>query len=602
MDTQTQPRLGKGRLRYVIGRAHWGLRRYARDSARFVLSHWLPPSVRAYLVAARERRRQAVYAQYFNLYRESGLKVVLSTVQDTVNKQLERNKVLVAVTRNAMNYDVRDAELAVRALVADTDRTDMVKWATFSAWDSGNIRFATELLQQLGGLEHEATEAGNKARQIRGCYRLTERLPEIPAARSTPVYANSSRDMLYVASSSRPYHITGYTSRTHHILRAIKTSGWNVHCVTRPGYPFDRPDARDVSGELVREIDGIVYERLPGAHRREVDYDEYLWRSADSIEQAALRLKPSVIQAASNYEAALPALIAARRLGIPFVYEVRGLWEYTAASKKPGWEHTERFDLDRRLETLVASHANHVFTLTTALADELVLRGVDPAIISLVPNGIDPEAFRPRERDTSAITELGLPEGAFVVGYVGSVVAYEGLDDLLGAARVLAVEYPKLHVVIVGDGDTRFRLEQQAKEYALGNHVIFTGKVPPDTVSRYFSIFDAIALPRKPCQVCRLVSPLKPLEAMAMNVPMIVSDVEALGEMVEDGVSALVHKSSDVESLANAIRLLMTTPDLGPELAKNARSQMLPARTWSNISQEMGAELDRKVLSFGALS
>jgi hypothetical protein len=227
----------------------------------------------------------------------------------------------------------------VRALIADTDRADMLKWATFAAWDSGSIRFATELLQQVDGLEHETTEAGNKVRQIRGCYRLLERLPDLPAARSTPLYANSSRDMLYVASSSRPYHITGYTSRTHHILRAIKTSGWNVHCVTRPGYPFDRPDARDVSDELVREIDGIVYERLPGAHRREVDYDEYLLHSADFIEQAALRLKPSVIQAASNYEAALPALIAARRLGIPFVYEVRGLWEYTAASKKPGWEH-----------------------------------------------------------------------------------------------------------------------------------------------------------------------------------------------------------------------------------------------------------------------
>jgi glycosyltransferase involved in cell wall biosynthesis len=562
----------------------------------------LPPSFRAYLIAARERRRQAVYAQYFSLYRESGLEVVLSTVQGTVNKQLERNKILVAVARNAMNYDVEDTERAVRALVADTDRTDMLKWATFSAWDSGSIRFTTELLQQFDGLEHETTEAGNKVRQIRGCYRLLQCLPEIPAARSTPLYADCSRDMLYVASSSRPYHITGYTSRTHHILRAIKTSGWNVHCVTRPGYPFDRPDARDVSDEVVRVIDGILYERLPGAHRREVDYDEYLSCSADTIEQAALRLKPSVIQAASNYEAALPALIAARRLGIPFVYEVRGLWEYTAASKKPGWERTERFELDRRLEALVASHANHVFTLTSALADELVRRGVQPSMISLAPNGIEPEAFRPQDRDSSAITELGLPEDAFVVGYVGSVVAYEGLDDLLDAVRALAPEYPRLRVVIVGDGDTRMRLELQAKEHALGSCVIFTGKVSPDAVSRYFSIFDAIALPRKPYQVCRLVSPLKPLEAMAMNVPMIVSDVEALAEMVKEGVSALVHKSGDVESLANAIRMLMTRPGLGSELAKNARSHMLPARTWSHIAGEMGSELDRQVSLAGALS
>lgn len=602
MSTHKHQHQGKGRLRYAIGRAHWRLRRIVRDSLRFVFLHWLRPSFRAYLIAVRERRMRALFAHYFALYRQSGLEAVLVTIQDSVKTPRDRNKILVAVARDAMNVDVLDTERAVRALVADTERVDMLKWATFAMWDSGNIRFSSDLLQSFNELEQKSTEAGYKVRQIRGCSRLFENLPEIPSRRPTPVYMDGSRTMLYVASSSRPYHITGYTSRTHHILRAIKSSGWEVHCVTRPGYPLDRPDARDISDELVHQIDGIVYERLPGAHRRSVDYNQYLTLSADTIEQAAIRLKPSFIQAASNYEAALPALIAARRLGIPFAYEVRGLWEYTAASKKPGWEHTERFDLDRRLETLVARHANHVFTLTNALADELVGRGVEPTMISLAPNGIEPEAFMPLERDPSAIAELGLPNDAFVVGYVGSIVAYEGLDDLMEAARLLGAEHPNLRVVIVGDGDTRVHLEQQAKANQLGNHVIFTGKVPPDAVARYFSIFDAIALPRKPYQVCRLVSPLKPLEAMAMNVPMIVSDVEALAEMVEDGVSALVHKSGDAESLANAIRRLVTSPGLGCELAKNARAQMLPSRTWSNIAQKMSAELDREVASVGVLS
>lgn len=142
-------------------------------------------------------------------------------------------------------------------------------------------------------------------------------------------------------------------------------------------------------------------------------------------------------------------------------------------------------------------------------------------------------------------------------------------------------------------------LEQQSKVYGFADRVIFTGKVPPDAVSRYFSLFDAIALPRKPYQVCRLVSPLKPLEAMAMNVPMIVSDVEALAEMVEDGVSALVHKSGDSESLATAIETLIINPELGAKLAAGARSKMLPSRTWSNIAAKLSAELERQIMPPG---
>lgn len=600
MEPQNHHRLNKSRVRYAIGRAHWGLRRAIRDAIRHVLSQKLPPSIRSRLIKLREARIKARYARYFEIYRKRGLDAVLAEIQGSVKKAHDRNKALVAIARHALNTNVIDSERIVQVLISQTDRNDMLKWSVFAAWDTGNIRLAANLLERFQDLEHETADVAFKVRQIRGCYRLLESPPAIPPVTSAPVYLSDYRSILYVASSSWPYHVTGYTSRTQHILRAIQACGWSVHCVTRPGYPFDRPDAHQVSSEVAHKIDGVAYERLPGAHRREVDYDQYLWRSADVIEEAAMRLKPAVIQAASNYEAAFPAMVAARRLGIPFVYEVRGLWEYTAASKKPGWEHTERFTLDRHLEALVASHANHVFTLTTALADELVLRGVQRDRISLTPNGINPEAFSPIGRDSTAADELGLADNAFVVGYVGSVVAYEGLDDLLVALRVLAPNYPNLRVVIVGDGDIRMTLEQQSKEYGVADRVIFTGKVPPVAVSRYFSLFDAIALPRKPYQVCRLVSPLKPLEAMAMSVPMIVSDVEALAEMVEDGVSALIHKSGDPESLATAIEALIIKPELGAKLAAGARSKMLPGRTWSNIAAELSDELDRQIMPFGA--
>lgn len=580
-------------IRLLIGRAHWALRRFVLGFFRFLIVRILPERLSNLIRRFRDRRLERNYGHILEIYKEQGVEAALEIIRGSFIKHGDREKSMVALARYALTVNVLDAEQAARVLGSESERRNIRQWAALAAWDSGNIRASYELLNDFGVQESPTSSVAEKVFQIRGSWRLIQNLPEVPAARPTPAYQSNTRAILYVASSSRPYHITGYTSRTHHILRALKASGWNPHCVTRQGYPYDRPDAREVSGELTREIDGIIYERLPGVHRRQVDYDEYLIRSADAVEKAAKQLKPEIIQAASNYEAALPALIASRRLGIPFVYEVRGLWEYTAASKKPGWERTERFELDCTLEGLVASNADHVFTLTSAMADELTKRGTDCDRISLAPNGIEPDDFRPLERDQCMAADLELADDSFVVGYVGSIVAYEGLDDLIKAVELLVSDFPNLRVVVVGDGDVRENLEHRVQKNNLGKFVTFTGKVPPSEVAKYFSLFNVIALPRKPYQVCHLVSPLKPLEAMAMNIPMVVSDVEALREMVTDKVSALVHRAGDPGSLAESIQLLLSDIGLASKLAQNARSEMLPKRTWNNIAQEMIRILER---------
>ncbi|MFP3361273.1 glycosyltransferase, partial [Planococcus sp. SIMBA_143] len=80
----------------------------------------------------------------------------------------------------------------------------------------------------------------------------------------------------------------------------------------------------------------------------------------DAYVREAMIEKPEFILAASNYLSALPALIAARRLGVPFVYEMRGFWEVSAASVRPGWEQSDQYRLDRRYEDLVAREADRV--------------------------------------------------------------------------------------------------------------------------------------------------------------------------------------------------------------------------------------------------
>jgi len=473
-----------------------------------------------------------------------------------------------------------------RAAFQSDPRPFRRKWLAFTLFDAGFIREAHELLTSLPAEYELKPSERNKIDWIAGAFRLLANCPEL-SPRNHGVLPHADGPILYVAASALPYHVSGYTLRTHAVLSALTALGNEVICVTRPGYPNDRSDARQQLSEFQQVIDGVRYESLPGPHRRKLPADQYFAEASETIEARARTLGARVIHAASNYENALPALMAARRIGVPFVYEVRGLWEYTAASKKPGWETTEGFALDRKLETFTASEADHVLTLTQALADELIRRGVRREHITLVPNAIDPKVFTPVARDTLLANELGLPEDAFVVGYIGSVVGYEGLDDLVSAVAQLAPELPQLRLLVVGDGDALPSLRQQIASLELSGHAILTGRVDPKETQRYYSLLQVVALPRKPYTVCQLVSPLKPLEAMAMRVPVVVSDVHALKEMVEDGVCGLVFPAGRVDALADSLRKLITSPQLRQQLADAAYRDVTTKRTWAQIASKL---------------
>lgn len=423
--------------------------------------------------------------------------------------------------------------------------------------------------------------------EVQGSYRLHKNGLEVPQKALVSQYEPAANKLLYVASSSLPYHTTGYTLRTQGVLSSLSDQGWDVHCVTRMGYPLDRPDAKNLNGDRLRIVDGVRYELLSGPDRHGLPSDEYLQQSAKAIEAKAIELKPQLIQAASNYESALPALIAARRLGIPFVYEVRGLWEYTAITKRPHWQGTEGFNLHVYLESLTASHADHVFTLTDALKDELIDRGVARDKISLAPNAIDPAEFLPIARDQALADELGIVAGDKVAGYVGSLVAYEGLEDLIKAFPVLLKSQPSSKLLVVGGGDQLDNLKKLATKLKLSKSVIFTGRVPHSEVEKYFSLMDVIVIPRKPLMVCQLVSPLKPLEAMAMKIPLLVSDVHALKEMVVEGETGLVHKAGDVLSIALQLERLFGDEKLCRYISKNANDEMLKSSTWEKVTTNM---------------
>lgn len=409
----------------------------------------------------------------------------------------------------------------------------------------------------------------------------------IPARRPDPVYSPTPKRIAFVASSALPHHTSGYTLRTQNIAAAIARTGWDVHLVSRPGYPWDRADARGAQVSAgAYEVDGVTYTRLRGPSAGETPFPRYVEQSAQALGRFIEKIRPSLVCAASNYVTGLPALVAARRAGVPFVYSVRGLWEYTAAAKAPGWEATERFALQRDLETRVAIEADRVVVLSEGLRREMIDRGVEADRITLAPNCVDAQAFKPIAKDKVLARKLGLGD-RYVLGFLGSLEHYEGLDDLLEATALLVREGLDLAVLIVGEGSASGHLREEARRLELGDRVVQLGRIPPSQVAEHYSVVDAAVFPRLPLPVCEIVSPLKPLEAMAMAKPVIGSDVAAVAEMIAHNRTGLLFRKGDVHSLADAIRRLMGDPGLAHALGQQARAWVDAERSWDVAASAM---------------
>jgi glycosyltransferase involved in cell wall biosynthesis len=298
------------------------------------------------------------------------------------------------------------------------------------------------------------------------------------------------------------------------------------------------------------------------------------------------QVRPAVLHAASNYSNALTAIALRESFGLPYVYEVRGFWEDTWLSRHAataGLESSERYRLSRELEAHCMRSADLVVTLGEAMRDEIIDRGVDPAKILIVPNGVSDDFLRPLPDGTALRARLGIADGELAVGLVSSLVAHEGIGTLLEAVRLLRDEGAAVRALIVGDGPERAALQRQAS--SLGIDAIFTGRVPMARVRDYHAALDVFVVPRTPDRVCQLVTPLKPVEAMASGLPVVVSAVRALGEIITDKVTGLQAAPRDPAALAACLRELLEHPELRRELGRNAREWVAAGRTWDHNAQ-----------------
>ena len=426
---------------------------------------------------------------------------------------------------------------------------------------------ALKFLQRLLG---EPWLAFNRFLTVRMLRRRTQQRGAV----QTPYEPIQGR-MLYVAASALPYHISGYTTRTHAIAQALQEAGGDVCVLTRPGYPWDRKDRLADASTQTTVVDQVQYVHVQRpANNRPVM--QFAIEAATSIAQEAIKQRVAVIHAASNHVNALPALIAARQLGIPFQYEMRGLWELSRASRMPEFRDSQGFKQGLELEGLVASQADRLFVISEQLGQYAREHwNVDPARMGLMPNCVDPSRFTPgAAQDVQPNT----------IVYAGSLIVYEGLDVLIDAVADLAGRGKDVTLTIIGDGEARAPLQAQVQSLGMERHVLFAGRVSPEEARALQAKAALVCIPRRPFEVCRIVPPIKLVEAMAMGKPVLVPDLPVFQDEVGPCRSVRFFKAGDVQDLA---RVLEETFQAGPEvLAQDgalAREEATQRRSWADF-------------------
>jgi PEP-CTERM/exosortase A-associated glycosyltransferase len=382
--------------------------------------------------------------------------------------------------------------------------------------------------------------------------------------------------ILHVLDHSLPLH-SGYTFRTRAILRAQMTKGWEVRGIT---------GRRHVAVGLAQEeVDGLIFHRTPG----EATGGNPLireWRDisahADAIDALVRQWRPDVIHAHSPVLNALAAQKVAKRHGLPLIYEIRAFWEDAAVGNGTGTEGSPRYWLTRQLETHAVRNADAVAVICEGLRGDLIARGIDPAKIIVSPNGVDLDQFGdPVPRDPALTATLGL-EGADVVGFIGSFYDYEGLDDLIAAMPRLVRARPKAKLLLVGGGPMEQALRDQAMASPFADHIVFVGRVPHDQVEHYYAQVDVLAYPRKAMRLTDLVTPLKPLEAMAQGRLVAASSVGGHRELIEDGVTGTLFAPDDPQAIASALAGLLADRSGWDERRVTARAFVERERNWSS--------------------
>jgi hypothetical protein len=385
--------------------------------------------------------------------------------------------------------------------------------------------------------------------------------------------------VLHVLDHSLPLH-SGYTFRTAAILREQRALGWETLQLTTPRHGTAAAEEEEVSG-----LRFLRTPFTPGWRSRIPVFGGYLDEmraTGHRLDEVIARTRPDLLHAHSPVLNALPAIAAGRRHGIPVVYEVRACWEDAAVDHGSTTEGSLRYRATRALETHALRRADAVTVICEGLRREFESRGIPADKITVIPNAVEVNNFRfGAQPDPALRRTLGL-DGATVLGFIGSFYAYEGLDLLLEALPRLLPARPQLRVLLVGGGPQESALKAQAQRLGIVDKVIFTGRVPHAEVQRYYDLVDLLAYPRHPMRLTELVTPLKPLEAMAQGQILVASDVGGHRELIRDGDTGYLFAAGSVESLVQSIERALSLRHQWDEMRVRGRRFVEIERTWAH--------------------
>lgn len=401
----------------------------------------------------------------------------------------------------------------------------------------------------------------------------------------TPMAKTGCRRVLHVFDHSWPV-LSGYSIRSRNLLRAQRALGYEPVALTGPLHQLDSPEGRDTV------VDGSPYFRSqlrPGMSRRAIASRWPFLREEAVVRLLRQRMLElldqdefDLVHAHSPALCGLAAYQASRSRNIPFVYEIRAFWEEGKGRGNTRWTSI-RYRLTRYLELRVAHKADAVVGIAQHILRDLGNRGIAAEKLFHVPNGVDADSFIPQARDSELARRLGLDD-ALVFGFIGSLYTYEGISWLVQAIVALHHSGISCRLLVIGEGEDTSEIKRASRELGADSYVHVQGRVPHAEVQRYYSLMDIMVYPRRRSRLTETVTPLKPLEAMAMGKPVLASDVGGIRELVTNEQNGLLFRAEDIPNFCQQARRLVTEENLRRTLGSQAREVILQERDWKILA------------------
>ena len=384
--------------------------------------------------------------------------------------------------------------------------------------------------------------------------------------------------VLFACHSSGKFHPNGYAIRTNEIAGALSNLNVSVTAITRPGYPWDLPGFEHEKIILKSEFRGLYFEHLHDPlNMINRSYRQYIMAYAKHLEGMARSVNASVIHAHSNYLNGLAAQQACVRNGWRSIYEIRGLWHLTRASKESGYLNSEHFQFCEHMEVSAALTCDRVVTLNKSMRNWLVDKGVPSQKITIIPNGTE-------KRKTPIISKE--KPGELVIGYAGALTEYEGVDNTIKAIALLYKKDLRVKFLIAGHGDQQETLKTLSKKLGISSELSFLGHLSGKNLERFYDSVDIVVLARKNLPVSRLVPPLKLMEAFAHGKAVIVTNLPPLTEILHQENCGIVVDSGSPRSLSEAIAFLINSPNERIKMSQKALKVANDRFLWSNLVQK----------------